>query len=303
MSYVADHTQLSSVDCDKNLWFAGVKAALWWPYIPSRTVKFFILWFWVLYFKGIFKKLCILRISGERDLENISAHAPRKYTCQKKRKVRHALDFCFNKFTLSRETQVLRKTTFVTFCSWNCLSNAKGFITLRAGAFFPAERGGKIREVSLSVPWFHCFSTSLWPLFKNWNLANTRIHHFRPSTEANLRVTASLHVWLVIPLTSGVYGWRCGWEPAECSSVSQTRLQQRRSGSSLIRLQQYWFSTYRDHECSCILFFALEISASARLLHTHLIVLWRRGWDSETASALYAPGKWQQASTLADVLM
>lgn len=33
---------------------------------------------------------------------------------KKKPKVQHALDFCLNKFTLSWETRVPRKTTFVT---------------------------------------------------------------------------------------------------------------------------------------------------------------------------------------------
>lgn len=61
--------------------------------------------------------------NGERN-GNISTHGPKKLTCQKKKKRRvpHALNFVFNKFTLSWETRVLRETTFVTFlCSWICL--------------------------------------------------------------------------------------------------------------------------------------------------------------------------------------
>lgn len=51
----------------------------------------------------------------------------RSIPVSKTRKVQHALHrSCLNKFTLSWETRVPRKTTFVTFfCSWNCLSNSK----------------------------------------------------------------------------------------------------------------------------------------------------------------------------------
>lgn len=108
----------------------------------------------------------------EREMENISAHGPKKYTCQKKTQSATSTWFCFNKFTLSWEKQVLRKTTFVTFfCSWICLSNSKGFITLTAGAF-PAERRGSMRieggqplNSVFILLIIICWMTSLWPSF------------------------------------------------------------------------------------------------------------------------------------------
>lgn len=65
------------------------------------------------------KDLCVLRISGE--MGTIRALGPQKYACLKKNKVLRALDFVSINLLFRGKTQVLRKTTFVTVCSWNCL--------------------------------------------------------------------------------------------------------------------------------------------------------------------------------------
>lgn len=91
--------------------------------------------------------------NGERN-GNISSHGPKKLTCQKKkRKVPHALNFVFNKFTLSWETRVLRETTFVTFlCSWICLSNSE---SLTAGALSAERRSSVWIKGGLFMPCLH----------------------------------------------------------------------------------------------------------------------------------------------------
>lgn len=248
-------------------WIGGEKGALWWPYTPSRTVMFFILWFWVLCFKWI-KKSFVYSGYLEREMENISAHGPKKYTCQKKTQSATRTWFCFNKFTLSWEKQVLRKTTFVTFfCSWICLSNSKGFITLTAGAF-PAERRGSMRikggqplNSVFILLIIICWMTSLWPSFK-LKFGHTRILLFSPSAEANLEspclfryvayeLSCLWHVWPKVWLrTSRVLIRRhnlCQSSRARLhldslSAEARRRLKAPPRVFSLIWLQQCWFS-------------------------------------------------------------
>lgn len=121
------------------------------------------------------KMICILRISGEREMENISAHGPKKYTCQKKKHTHKSASctwFCLNKFTLSWETRVPRKTTFVTFSVLGIVyQTPKGFITLTAAGAFPAERRGSVRICVFHFVDHLLFSDLFCDLHSNWNSA------------------------------------------------------------------------------------------------------------------------------------
>lgn len=104
---------------------------------------------------GLKKKSCVC--SRYLEMENISAHGPKKYTCQKKHNSATCTWFCFNKFTFSLETHLLRKTTFVTFSVLGIV-----YQTLKALSLWqqepPWQKGEEVwesREVSLWVLCFH----------------------------------------------------------------------------------------------------------------------------------------------------
>lgn len=103
------------------------------------------------------KKLCVLRISGERDGKHQSSAASEVCLSEKKQGAASTW-FCFNKFTLSWETQVLRKTTFVTFILGIVYQTLKRLYHFDSRSPFfcpPAGRRGERREASLSLLLFH----------------------------------------------------------------------------------------------------------------------------------------------------
>lgn len=63
-----------------------------------------------------------------------------------KNKVLHALDFVSINLLFRGKTQVLRKTTFVTVCSWNCLSNSKRLYHFDSRSSPFSQQEGKRRE-------------------------------------------------------------------------------------------------------------------------------------------------------------
>lgn len=100
------------------------------------------------------KDLCVLRISGERwETSVLSGLRSMPVWKKKKNKVLHALDFVSINLLFRGKTQVLRKTTFVTVCSWNSLSNPKRLYHFdsRSPLFFPA--GGRKKSGENSPFW------------------------------------------------------------------------------------------------------------------------------------------------------
>lgn len=80
--------------------------------------------------------------------------------------------FCLNKFTLSWETRVPRKTTFVTFSVLGIVyQTPKGFITLTAAGAFPAERRGSVRICVFHFVDHLLFNDLFCDLHSNWNSA------------------------------------------------------------------------------------------------------------------------------------
>lgn len=120
------------------------------------------------------------------------------------------------------------------FCTWNCLSNSKGFITLTAGAF-PTDRRGSVRINGSSASRFCvfilliiiCWMTSLWRASFKLKFGHTRILFFSPFAKANLESLCLFRYVTYSSVASGLFIWRCGWEP---SGLSLTKFCQNHRG-------------------------------------------------------------------------
>lgn len=176
------------------------------------------------------KDLCVLRISGER--WETSVLSGLRSMPVWKNKVLHALDFVSINLLFRGKTQVLRKTTFVTVCSWNCLSNSRRLYHFDSRSSpFSQQEGGKRREAKTLT------SEVSWFVFVAW----------RPGRQSDVEIwrrqsTSSLPRQ-ILPR---------GWEPAERSPISlhvspanASVLQPRSSGPPLIWLLQLGFSSCR----------------------------------------------------------
>lgn len=224
--------------------------------------------------------------------------------------MQHALDrFCLNKFTLSWETRVPRKTTFVTFSVLGVV-----YQTLRALSLWQQESSQQKKErkcenqweVSLSVLCFHFVDHHLfeWPLCEElhsrWNLAI--LEYFSRCISSD--------VWLQMVLRPPALSLSklCQNHRGRLHLSAEAQRRSKAPVFSVIWLQQhteYCFSMCsssrrsRVHLCSCLLFFHRsseeDLCARARL-RTRLILCRRRGWDGDTASALFAL-KWKGNTT------
>lgn len=157
-------------------WIGGEKAALWWPHLPSRTYVFH-----TLILSSVFqmdKKSFVCSGYLEREMENISAHGPKKYTCQKKNTtVQRALDFVSINLLFRWKHKCFGRQLLWPFLFLELSIKLKGFITLTAGAAL-AERRGSMRIKGgqpLSFVFSFCWSSfAEWPLcglHLIWNLA------------------------------------------------------------------------------------------------------------------------------------
>lgn len=187
----------------------------------------FILWFWV--FQMDEKKLCVLRISGERDGKTSVLLGLRSMPVWKN-KVLHALDFVSINLLFRGKHKCFGRQLLWPFVLGIVYQTLKGFITLTAGGpFFPSRKEEKEERRNSQFCgfialigfffWF-CFFLSC-DIF----LATNQMLKFGHAR--------------VLPLCCGRSSR--GWEPAERSSISAclvgqrfwAGLQQRSSGWSL----------------------------------------------------------------------
>lgn len=174
---------------------------------PSHLqgLEFFKIWFWGLCFKWK-KALYTQEIWREKwktsVLMGLRSIPVRKKTPQSA----HALDFVSINLLFRGKHKFFGRQLLWPFCSWNCLSNSKGFITLTAGAIF-WQRGEEIWESRVLFSFLLitvCWVTSLWPLHK-LKYGRTRMLLFKSSVTTSPRqhVTTSprvhacvlWHVW------------------------------------------------------------------------------------------------------------
>ncbi len=180
-------------------WIGGEKDALRWPYTPSseRTVNF--VFHALISVFQMEKKRFVYSGYLEREMENLSAHGPKKYTCQKN-KVQHALDFVSINFLFRGKHKCLGRQLLWPFLFLELSINSKGFITLTAGAF-PAERRGSVRIKGgqpLDSVFLCCWSSIVeWPLCdlqSNWKLVILE-YFLQQVCKGRSRVTVSLQIW------------------------------------------------------------------------------------------------------------
>lgn len=158
-------------------WIGGEKGALRWPYTPSGTVVFFILWFWVLCFKWIKKKALYTQDIWREKWKTSVLMGLRSIPVRKKRKVQQALDFVSINLLFRGKNKCFGRQLLWPF-------SVLGFVyqTLKALSLWQQEpsrqKGEEVwesREVSLSILCSFCWSSFVeWPLcdlHSNWNLA------------------------------------------------------------------------------------------------------------------------------------